>query len=87
MSRNSENRSQVIAVRVEPAIEQRLKLLVETTGRSQSFFLKQLIEGGIDAMEEAWLPQDLVARVRNGDLPAQRFSSTLDLFNDSTQDE
>jgi RHH-type rel operon transcriptional repressor/antitoxin RelB len=51
LRRKSENRSQVIAVRVEPAIEQRLRLLAEVTGRSQSFFLKKLIEKGIDAME------------------------------------
>ncbi|MFM0342202.1 type II toxin-antitoxin system RelB family antitoxin [Paraburkholderia fungorum] len=82
MRRKSENRSQVIAVRVEPAIEQRLRLLAETTGRSQSFFLKQLIEKGIDAMEDTWLPQEVVAQVRSGALPAQQHGATLDLFGD-----
>lgn len=52
MRSKSGNSLQVIAVRVELAIEQRLRLLAETTGRSQSFFLKQLIEKGIDAMED-----------------------------------
>ncbi|MFL9913682.1 hypothetical protein [Paraburkholderia sp. RL17-337-BIB-A] len=82
MRRKSENRSQVIAVRVEPAIEQRLRLLAEVTGRSQSFFLKQLIEKGISAMEDAWLPQDVAAQVRSGALPAQQRGRTLDLFGD-----
>jgi len=41
----------VIGVRVELALEQRLRLLAEVTGRSQSFFLKQMIESGIEAME------------------------------------
>ncbi|MFM0030778.1 hypothetical protein PQR70_31645 [Paraburkholderia madseniana] len=78
MRRNSESSSQVIAVRVEPAIEQRLRLPAETTGRSQSFFLKQLIEKGIDAMEDTWLPHEVVAQVRSGHLPAQRHGTTLD---------
>ncbi|WP_168788401.1 hypothetical protein [Paraburkholderia aromaticivorans] len=86
MRSKSGNSLQVIAVRVELAIEQRLRLLAETTGRSQSFFLKQLIEKGIDAMEDTWLPQEVVARVRCGDLPAQRRGTTLDLFGDSIFD-
>jgi RHH-type rel operon transcriptional repressor/antitoxin RelB len=86
LRRKSENRSQVIAVRVEPAIEQRLRLLAEVTGRSQSFFLKQLIEKGIDAMEDTWLPQEVVAQVRSGNLPAQQHGTTLDLFENSICD-
>ena len=82
MRRKSENRSQVIAVRVEPAIEQRLRLLAEVTGRSQSFFLKQLIEKGIDAMEDAWLPLEVIAQVRSGALPVRQHGTTLDLFGD-----
>jgi RHH-type rel operon transcriptional repressor/antitoxin RelB len=81
LRRKSDNGSQVIAVRVESAIEQRLRLLAETTGRSQSFFLKQLIEKGIDAIEDTWLPQEVVAQVRSGNLPAQQHGSTLDLFD------
>ncbi|MCX4176970.1 MULTISPECIES: type II toxin-antitoxin system RelB family antitoxin [Paraburkholderia] len=80
--KSGNNRSQVIAVRVDSAIEQRLRLLAEVTGRSQSFYLKQLIEKGIDAMEDAWLPQEVVAQVRSGALPAQQHGTTLDLFGD-----
>ncbi|WP_316251736.1 hypothetical protein [Paraburkholderia sp. UCT2] len=60
-----------------------MRLLADITGRSQSFFLKQLIEKGIDAMEDVWLPQEVVAQVRSGALPAQRRGTTLDLFGDS----
>ena len=86
MRRKSENRSQVIAVRVEPVIEQRLRLLAEITGRSQSFFLKQLIEKGNDEMEDAWLSQEVVAQVRSGALPVQQHGTTLDLFGDQIGD-
>ena len=87
LRRKSENRSQVIAVRVEPVIEQRLRLLAEITGRSQSFFLKQLIEKGIDEMEDAWLSQEVVAQVRSGALPVQQHGTTLDLFGDQIGDQ
>ena len=83
MGRKSGNRSQVIAVGVEPAIEQRLRLLAEVTERSQSFFLKQLVEKGIDAMEDTWLPHEVVTQVRSGALPAQQRGTTPDLFGDS----
>lgn len=82
LRRKSEKSSQVIAVRVEPMIEQRLRLLAETTGQSQSFFLKQLIEDGIGAMEDAWLPEKVISQIRNGVLPAQLHGATMDLFGD-----
>jgi RHH-type rel operon transcriptional repressor/antitoxin RelB len=75
--------SQVIAVRVERVIEQRLRLLAEVTGRSQSFFLKQLIEEGIDAMEDAWLSPELIVQVRSGAIPTQQRGTTPDLFGDT----
>jgi RHH-type rel operon transcriptional repressor/antitoxin RelB len=78
----SEKSSQVIAVRVEPMIEQRLRLLAETTGQSQSFFLKQLIEDGIAVMEAVWLPKDVSVQIRSGVLPPQLHGATLDLFGD-----
>lgn len=82
MRRKSENSSQVIAVRVEPMIEQRLRLLADTTGQSQSFFLKQLIEDGIRAMEETSLPKEMVGQIRSGMLPEQLKGTTMDLFGD-----
>lgn len=59
----------VVAVRIDPAIERRLRLLAETTGRKPSFFLQQLIEGGISTLEEVWLPPDRLAQVRAGEVP------------------
>jgi len=87
LKRKSENSLQVIAVRIEPAIGQRLRLLAEVTGRNQSFFLKQLIEAGIDAMEETWLSDPLLAKVRSGQLVEQRPGTTRDLFADGIIDQ
>lgn len=82
--RKAENKLKVVAVRVDPEIEQRLRLLAEVTGRKQSFFLQQLIESGMSAMEEVWLPPAVLAQVREGVLPSPLSSSgaTSDLFAD-----
>jgi RHH-type transcriptional regulator, rel operon repressor / antitoxin RelB len=82
VKRNAENKLKVVAVRVDPQIEQRLRLLAETTGRRQSFFLQQMIESGIGAMENTWLPADVLSQVRNGRLLSQQQASdaTSDLF-------
>ena len=82
MKRNAENKLKVVAVRVDPQIEQRLRLLAETTGRKQSFFLQQMIESGIGAMETTWLPPDVLLQVRSARLLSRQPTSdaTSDLF-------
>ncbi len=83
MRRSAENKLRVVAVRIDPVIEQRLRVLAEATGRKQSFFLQRMIEEGIEAMEEVWLPPQTLAKVRNGDLPEllDARSATSDLFD------
>jgi RHH-type rel operon transcriptional repressor/antitoxin RelB len=83
VKRSAENKLRVVAVRIDPQIEQRLRLLAENTGRRQSFFLQQIIERGIGAMEEAWLPAETIARIRSGDVPqvCHVDRSTPDLFS------
>jgi RHH-type transcriptional regulator, rel operon repressor / antitoxin RelB len=83
MRRSAENKLRVVAVRVDPVIEQRLRVLAEATGRKQSFFLQRMIEEGIDSMEEVWLPPKTLAKVRSGDLPELLAgqNTTSDLFD------
>ena len=82
MKRTAENQRKVVAVRVNPQIEQRLRLLAELTGRRQSFFLQQMIERGIGAMEDTWLPRDILSQVRSGTMPSRQQASDAisDLF-------
>lgn len=89
VKRSAENKLKVVAVRVDPAIERRLKLLADATGRRQSFFLQQMIENGIAAMEEAWLPPAVLAQVRDGTLPAKQSerATAPDLFSDLFADQ
>ncbi|WP_035515114.1 hypothetical protein [Paraburkholderia nodosa] len=74
----------VVAVRIDPVIERRLRLLVEATGRKPSFFLHRLIEGGISALEEVWLPPALLEQVRAGTMPEPTVSHAApDLFDET----
>jgi RHH-type rel operon transcriptional repressor/antitoxin RelB len=41
-------------VRLEPATEQRLDQLAQLTGRTKAFVLRQLIEAGLDDLEDAY---------------------------------
>jgi len=89
VKRAAENKLRVVAVRIDPQIEQGLRLLAQTTGRGQSFFLQQIIERGIGAMEEAWLPAETVAQIRSGDVPQVGHvdRSTPDLFSSGEDSE
>jgi len=73
----------VVAVRVNPQIGQRLRLLADVTGRRQSFFLQQIIESGIAATEATWLPPDVLSQVRSGLIPPRQEASPVisDLFD------
>jgi RHH-type rel operon transcriptional repressor/antitoxin RelB len=61
-------------VRLEPSTEQRLNHLAQATGRTKAFYLRQLIEQGLDDLEDAYLGAAVAERVRLG----QEKTHTLD---------
>lgn len=69
LRRTSSNKLKVVAVRLDPAIEHRLRLLASVTGRKQSVFLQQIIDNGLGSIEEAHLPPQMLAQIRAGQLP------------------
>ena len=44
-----------VSIRLDPEIEQRLDQLVAQTGRAKSYYLRELIEGGLDDLEDFYL--------------------------------
>jgi len=56
----------VTTVRLEPGIEQRLNQLAQLTGRTKAFYLRQLIEAGLDDLEDAYLGAAVAKRIRLG---------------------
>ena len=54
------------SIRLEPETEQRLAYLASQTGRTKAFYLREIIEQGIQEMEDYYLATDVLARVRQG---------------------
>ena len=54
------------SIRLTPEIEERLNFLVAQTGRSKAFYLREIIERGLDDMEDYFLAADVLERVRKG---------------------
>jgi RHH-type rel operon transcriptional repressor/antitoxin RelB len=56
-----------VSIRLDPKIEQRLDHLAAQTGRAKSYYLRELIEGGLDDLEDFYLADATMERVRKGD--------------------
>lgn len=54
------------SVRLAPEVEARLDFLATQTGRSKAFYLRQIIEQGLDDLEDYYLAADVLERVRQG---------------------
>ncbi len=54
------------SIRIAPDIERRLDFLAEQTGRTKSYYLREIIEQGIGDMEDYYLAADVLERVRKG---------------------
>ena len=71
-----------VSIRLAPNIEQRLNQLVAQTGRAKSYYLRELIEGGMDDLEDFYLADATMERVRKGQetlLDAGQVRKELDL--------
>ena len=53
-----------VSLRLDPEIEQRLDHLAAQTGRAKSYYLRELIEGGLDDLEDFYLADATMERVR-----------------------
>jgi RHH-type rel operon transcriptional repressor/antitoxin RelB len=58
-----------VSIRLDPEIEQRLNHLAAQTGRAKSFYLRELIEGGMDDLEDYYLADSAMERIRKGQEP------------------
>jgi len=57
------------SIRLAPEVEQRLEFLASQTGRSKAYYLREIIEQGIEEMEDYYLAADVLERVRKGQEP------------------
>lgn len=52
------------SIRLAPETEQRLDYLASQTGRTKAYYLRQIIEQGIEEMEDYYLAANVLERVR-----------------------
>jgi RHH-type rel operon transcriptional repressor/antitoxin RelB len=57
------------SIRLAPDTERRLNRLAEETGRTKAYYLRQLIEDGLENLEDYYLAAETLARVRRGEEP------------------
>ena len=55
-----------LSIRLDPLLEQRLDNLAHLTGRAKSYYLRELIERGLDDLEDFYLADATMERVRKG---------------------
>ena len=55
-----------VSIRLDPEIEHRLDQLAAQTGRAKSYYLRELLEGGLDDLEDFYLADATIERIRKG---------------------
>ena len=55
------------SIRLDPETEQRLEHLALTTGRTKAYYLRQLIESGLQDLEDFYLADATLERIRKGE--------------------
>ena len=55
------------SIRLEPATEERLDQLASLTGRTKAFYLREIIDRGLDDLEDYYLAADVLERIRKND--------------------
>lgn len=56
-----------ISVNLGADIEARLSNLAAATGRTKTFYLRQLVEQHLEDMEDIYLAEQALERIRNGE--------------------
>lgn len=72
------------SIRLAPETEQRLDFLASQTGRTKAFYLRELIERGLEDMEDYYLAADVLERLRRG---KEKVYSSADVRNDLNLDD
>ena len=57
----------MLAIQLPEQIEQRLELLAERTGKTKTFYAKEAIIAYLDDLEEAYLAEEVLERIKNGE--------------------
>ena len=56
-------------IRLTPETERRLDYLASRTGRTKAYYLREIIEHGIEEIEDYYLAADVLERIHKGQEP------------------
>jgi RHH-type rel operon transcriptional repressor/antitoxin RelB len=62
------------SIRLNQEVEKRLDRLSAETGRTKAFYLRELIERGLEDLEDYYLGMEVMERLRKG----EEYTSSLD---------
>ena len=54
------------SIRLSPETERRLGFLASQTGRTKAFYLREIIDRGLEDIEDYYLAADVLERIRKG---------------------
>ena len=54
------------SIRLSPETERRLAFLAAQTGRTKAFYLREIIDRGLEDIEDYYLAADVLERIRKG---------------------
>ena len=72
------------SIRLASKTEQRLNFLASQTGRTKAFYLREVLERGLEDMEDYYLAADVLERIRQG---TEKVYSSADVRNALTLDD
>ena len=62
----TEQRDMATSIRLSPETERRLAFLASQTGRTKAFYLREIIDRGLEDIEDYYLASDILERIRKG---------------------
>ena len=72
------------SVRLSPELDERLDVLVAQTGRAKAYYLRELVERGLEDLEDYYFASEVLERVRVGE---ERVYSSEELRKDLGLDD
>lgn len=72
------------SIRLAQETERRLDFLASSTGRTKAYYLREIIEQGIEDMEDYYLGANVLERVRKGE---EQVHSAADVRRDLGLDD
>lgn len=71
----------MLAIRLPAEIEQRLDTLAKETGRTKTFYAREAILNYIEDLEDIYLAQEILERVKKGEEPVYTPKEIEEILN------